>query len=220
VVVKTTLSSINEYCFDGIKIIFFDFDGVIVESLDAKTMAFKKLYEPYGPSIVDKVAKYHLDNGGVSRYEKLRYYHENFLNTPADDELLDSLANDFSILVERQVVEAALVPGVKAFLERHVEHELLYIVSATPQEELRRIVKTKGLADYFSGVFGSPSKKADMILSVLKEHNIAPNEAMLIGDSKTDYDAAFSTKVNFVARSTPHNKNVFPATVKKVADFI
>ena len=35
--------------------IIFDFDGVILESLNVKTNAFKKLYEPYGSDISKKV---------------------------------------------------------------------------------------------------------------------------------------------------------------------
>ena len=55
-----------------IKTIIFDFDGVILESLDVKTEAFKKLYQPYGPSISNKVVENHLENEGISRYEKIK----------------------------------------------------------------------------------------------------------------------------------------------------
>ena len=51
-----------------IKAIIFDFDGVIVESLDIKTGAFKKLYEVFSEEIATKVVNHHLINGGISRY--------------------------------------------------------------------------------------------------------------------------------------------------------
>ena len=53
-----------------IKAIIFDFDGVLVESLDIKTRAFAKLFGPEGPDMAKRVVDYHLQNGGVSRYEK------------------------------------------------------------------------------------------------------------------------------------------------------
>ena len=59
-----------------IKTIIFDFDGVILESIDVKTEAFKKLYQPYGSNISNKVVKNHLANGGISRYEKIKIYHK------------------------------------------------------------------------------------------------------------------------------------------------
>ena len=39
-----------------IKNIFFDFDGVIAESVSAKTDAFKEMYMPYGEEIAAKVS--------------------------------------------------------------------------------------------------------------------------------------------------------------------
>ena len=51
-----------------IKIIFFDFDGVIVESVDIKTKAFAMLFEHEGRDIANRVIDYHLKNSGVSRF--------------------------------------------------------------------------------------------------------------------------------------------------------
>ena len=39
--------------------IIFDFDGVLVESVDIKTQAFAGLYQSYGETIVGKVVRYH-----------------------------------------------------------------------------------------------------------------------------------------------------------------
>lgn len=52
-----------------IKAIFWDFDGVIAESVNVKTEAFYNLYLPYGIEIAEKVRRHHLDNGGMSRFE-------------------------------------------------------------------------------------------------------------------------------------------------------
>ena len=62
-----------------IKAIFWDFDGVIAESVNVKTEAFYNLYLPYGIEIAEKVRRHHLDNGGMSRFEKFRYYQTRLL---------------------------------------------------------------------------------------------------------------------------------------------
>jgi len=62
-----------------IKAIIFDFDGVIVESVQVKTDAFAEIYNPFGKEIVQKVVKHHKANGGISRFEKFELYHRNFL---------------------------------------------------------------------------------------------------------------------------------------------
>ena len=44
--------------------IAFDFDGVLVESVDVKTKAYARLFEEYGEGVVSRVVDYHLTNGG------------------------------------------------------------------------------------------------------------------------------------------------------------
>ena len=55
-----------------IKAIFFDFDGVILESVSIKGDVFQKLFADY-PEHLAEILNYHLENGGVSRYDKFEY---------------------------------------------------------------------------------------------------------------------------------------------------
>ncbi|MBT7899475.1 MAG: HAD hydrolase-like protein, partial [Candidatus Marinimicrobia bacterium] len=59
-----------------LKGIIFDFDGVIADSVQVKTDAFASLYEQYGDNIVTKVIEHHEANGGMSRFKKIKLYHE------------------------------------------------------------------------------------------------------------------------------------------------
>ena len=58
--------------------VIFDFDGTIVDSVNIKTNAFAKIYEPFGKNIVKKVIKHHNENGGLSRFEKFKHYHKKY----------------------------------------------------------------------------------------------------------------------------------------------
>ena len=62
---------LDSLIFNHIKAIIFDFDGVIVESINVKKEAFEKLYQKYGDEIVYKVIAHHMANGGMSRFEKI-----------------------------------------------------------------------------------------------------------------------------------------------------
>ena len=62
-----------------IKSLFFDFDGIIADSVGCKTEAFRDIYLPYGEEIASKVVDHHLKNGGISRFEKFVTYHADFL---------------------------------------------------------------------------------------------------------------------------------------------
>jgi beta-phosphoglucomutase-like phosphatase (HAD superfamily) len=78
---------------------FFDFDGVILDSVNVKSEAFATLFREFGADIEEKVVAYHLRYGGVSRVEKFRYYYRELLMQPLDDAELKRLCARFSELV-------------------------------------------------------------------------------------------------------------------------
>ena len=62
--------------FKKYKTIIFDCDGVILNSNKLKTEAFKETLSNYKKELVDEFISYHESNGGISRYEKIRYFVE------------------------------------------------------------------------------------------------------------------------------------------------
>ncbi|MDC3122158.1 HAD family hydrolase, partial [Prochlorococcus sp. AH-716-J21] len=52
----------------------FDCDGVILNSNKIKTDSFRKVLTPFGNIAAEKLIKYHVKNGGVSRYAKFKYF--------------------------------------------------------------------------------------------------------------------------------------------------
>ena len=91
--------------------VFFDFDGVILDSVEVKTRAFAKMFEVYGPEIERKVVDYHLQHGGISRFEKIRHYYENFLHKPVSEKELASLGEEFSRIAFTGVIESEFIDG-------------------------------------------------------------------------------------------------------------
>ncbi len=59
-----------------IKNILWDFDGVILDSMPIREYGFRKIFENYDISLVDKLINYHKRNGGLSRYVKIKYFYE------------------------------------------------------------------------------------------------------------------------------------------------
>ena len=99
-----------------IKAIIFDYDGVIAESVNVKTEAFAELYKPYGEKIVQKVIEHHEANGGVSRFEKFKIYHKDFLGEDIDQQKVYELAKQFSDLVLQKVIDSPYVIGAYDFI--------------------------------------------------------------------------------------------------------
>ena len=81
----------------------------------------------------------------------------------------------------------------------------MYIASGTPEKEMKKIVKERGLNKYFVETYGSPSSKTSAIQKIIKDNNGLPEEIMFIGDSQNDLEAAEETGVFFVARILDKN---------------
>jgi len=197
--------------------VILDFDGVLVESVDVKTRAFAALYEHYGTDVVRQVVDYHLENGGLSRYQKFRHYHEDILGITLSAAVSAELGARFSCLVEDAVAAGPWVPGAREFLEAHHSTLPLYIASGTPETELRRIVLRRRMKAYFQAVHGSPATKADIIRSIVTAGNYARGRVLMVGDARTDYDGAAAAGVAFVGR-VAGSHNPFPGDVTVLAD--
>lgn len=191
-----------------ISTIIFDFDGVLLESVSVKTDAFRRLFS-FTPTYVDQIVQFHLDNGGMSRFDKFRYIYNNILHTNLSHEEFDLLSQRFSDLVEEAVATAPFVNGALDFLETVGRKYILYIVSATPEEELVRIVVKKDISRYFSGIFGSPQKKVDHIRQIVTTHGCSPKDVLFIGDAINDWQAARESGVRFIARVMPGDSDRF-----------
>jgi len=199
-------------------VIIFDFDGVLAESVEVKTRAFATLYEDYGPEIVQAVVDFHLRNGGMSRYEKFRYYHHELLGKELSLEEEKNLAKEFSKLVYEGVINAPMVAGALEFLEEHRTIHEMHVASGTPQSEMQRIVKKRGLSDFFVSVHGSPRSKTEIIMDILAKHGYLPENVLMVGDALSDYKGAIESGVHFVGRVKEENDNIFPPGVTTIPD--
>jgi phosphoglycolate phosphatase-like HAD superfamily hydrolase len=177
---------------------FFDFDGVLADSVEVKTRAFAHLFEPYGPAVMTRVVEHHRCNSGVSRVDKFRYYYQEFLHRAIDDQEITALCQRFSRLVVDEVVAAPEIPGAKAFLDASAKRLPLFVVSAAPEEELREIVARRGWSQYFLEVTGTPKSKRENLAFLLQKYNFVPQDCVFFGDAIADFKAAASCGVCFL----------------------
>lgn len=191
--------------------VFFDFDGVILDSVDVKTKAFAKMFRKYGLEVEKKVVEYHLNNGGVSRFDKFRYYYEKILNKPVNEEIIKTLSKQFSYLVVDEVLVSPFMPGAKECLENLKRKGIpCYIVSATPYEEINLIVEKKDLKKYFKEVHGSPRKKWGICQEIINRKKYNPQNCLFIGDAMSDYEAAQKNIIYFLGIVKDDKISPFP----------
>ena len=192
-----------------IRNILFDFDGVLAESVNIKTEAFRSMYLPFGNDIANRVVNHHIENGGMSRFEKFKLYHEKWLGIKLSPRLLEQLTEKFSMLVLKGVVSSPEVKGAHKFLETNKTNIKYWIITGTPTNEIIDIVEKRGIKHYFMGIYGSPVKKDVWANQIIREFSLNLDETIFVGDAIADYNAAMKNKVKFILRETVDNIPLF-----------
>ena len=193
---------------ENLPIIILDFDGVILESVDVKTRAFRELFS-FTPKHVDEIVNFHVQNGGMSRFDKFRYFYKNILKEPLSDEQYDFLCNRFSELVFNGILKSTYVLGAEEFLKHFSTKTSLFVASATPASELTDIIGQRGLLNYFKDIYGSPRTKQECIEEILTNMNCLEDNAIFVGDALNDYKAAKEVGVRFIGRVKSGDANIF-----------
>lgn len=178
--------------------IFFDFDGVIVDSNATKTEAFVTLFSDYDEDIVAEIVDYHRLHGGISRVEKIQYAHKHLIQKPLTDEELARWAARYSELVVEKVINNEWIPGAKEFLDNNRGVLPIFVISGTPENELKHIIEHRKMSGYFQEVLGSPIRKPAHIRNLLSEYWLIPAHCVFVGDALTDYNGARETGLHFI----------------------
>lgn len=190
--------------FEKTRLVLWDFDGVIKDSVRVKTLAYEHLFLAYGREIAIRVRQHHEANGGISRFDKIPLYLE-WAGQSVSPKQIENCCKQFSQAVVQGVIDSPWVPGVREFLLKHYISQYFVLVTATPQGEIEEILGSLKLSHCFKDIFGAPTKKVCAIRDVLERLKCSPAEAVMIGDSESDLLAAQANSVPFLLRRTPLN---------------
>lgn len=202
-----------------IKAFIFDLDGVIVNSVDIKTKAFAMLFADEGRETVEKVIKYHLDNAGISRYEKFKHIYKVILIKPLAREVFQELCRRFEGMVVENVIKAPFIKGADEFLKVNATRFKFFLVSATPQEEIQEITQRKNIRVFFKRIYGAPIKKAKAVKEILLKEKLRRDDVIYVGDALSDYEAAKDNFLKFVAVIGSNNPVFRGINCVKIKDF-
>ena len=174
-----------------IKTIFWDFDGVIIDSMPIRDYGFREIFKDFDKELVDKLLDYHTLNGCLSRYVKIRYFYNILLKEDVSDEKVQELADKFSIIMKTELTNKKyLIKETVEFIKLNYQNYNFHIVSGSDEKELNYLCKELELSQYFKTIEGSPTCKNDLVKNILQKYSYNPKECILIGDSINDYEAA------------------------------
>ncbi|WP_227691745.1 HAD family hydrolase [Psychrobacter immobilis] len=177
------------------KTIIFDCDGVVLNSNKVKTQAFYNTALAFGQAAAERLVKYHVERGGISRYKKFQWFIDNLnkedLAQSKDQPNLDNLLSSYAAEVHKGLRSCQIAEGLTELREK-TKDSIWLIVSGGDQAELRELFAERDIAQFFDGgIFGSPDTK-EVIMSREREQGNIKSPAVFIGDSQYDYTAVES----------------------------
>ena len=197
--------------------VFLDVDGVLIDSVEVKGEAFVETFDDF-PRSAEKVLEFHRAHGGLTREIKIRRILELLgEESPSEPEVLHRVSHFATLVVER-VIQAPEIPGTHTFLQEWSNRCPFYAVSATPDEELQRIMAARGLLPFFRKVRGWPPEKSKLISQEIASGGFKASRCLLVGDSDEDYQAAKRASVPFIFFGTP-TPGVNQASVPRITSW-
>ena len=160
--------------------LFWDFDGVLINSNTVRTEGFRYIFKEYKKELVDKLISYHTQNGGKSRYDKISFFYSHILKVSLSQETLDKKLSDYTNYVKPRLISKSLIYNKNLNLIKKHQLKNNFIVSASDEKELKQITKALEINKYFLEIMGSPNEKHQNILTIIKDYNLNIKKCVLI----------------------------------------
>ena len=178
--------------------LFFDFDGVILDSLDIKELGFRQIFKKYNKKDIEKIIEFHNKNLGKSRFIKIKYFYQIILKKEISSNKINSYSNKFSkIMRDNLNNKSRLINDSLNYIKKNYRRNKLFIVSGTEENELIWLCKKLNLSKYFFEIKGSPTSKEKLVSHIINKYSLVKSNSILIGDSLNDYDAAKYNEIKF-----------------------
>lgn len=178
-------------------LVFLDCDGVIFDSNGFKLDAMARVLSQYPAPLRESMASFWRNNGGMSRHVKFEHFFRELAPSPDWESLTQAAVvrfGEYSLDGYRHVDP---LPGALALMQA-VGRERLVVVSGADQDELVQVFRFKQLEPLVSEVLGAPTKKLELVQSVLQKRGVRARDALLIGDGARDFEVCQTLRMPFV----------------------
>jgi HAD superfamily phosphatase (TIGR01681 family) len=194
------------------KVIIFDFDGTLADTLDALVIVTNRLalefgYPPTTPEELPKLrnlsSREIIQQSGVPIF-KIPFFLK---------KIRESLQN--------YILRLNTIPGIKEALSQlKNQGYCLGILTSNSEENVRLFLEIQGMQDLFSFIDSETSLfgKDKSIRKLMKKNNLSPEEVIYVGDETRDIEASKKMRVKVIAVSWGFNSGEILA--KHSPDFL
>lgn len=209
----------------AIKALFFDFDGLILDTESAEVESWRQIFAGYGEHFPDWIWQKMI---GISDPEINKipgHYLAERLGVTQIEEFDTEVRQKRRALTLEIIETYPVMPGVTELLSHAVLngwHKA--VVSSSPRWWVEGHLEKRGLKDHFHhitcGHEGHPSKPApDLYLATLEKLSLLPNEVIVFEDSPRGVEAALAAGLQVYVVPNPLTAQLeFPNGGKRVQD--
>jgi len=183
------------------KLIIFDLDGTLVDSLDDLTASVNHMLRVFNRPAVSR------DEVRGMVGEGARVLVERAMPGATEDELVRGLELFLSHNEKNLAVRSAPFPGVvSTLIELGKAGHVMVVVTNKNESLSRSLLELLGLSGYFRGIYGAdtlPSRKPSPapLLHVMNELGYSATTTLMIGDSINDIAAGIGAGVTTIGCS-------------------
>lgn len=180
------------------KVVIYDCDGVILDSIESNYIFYNRIMEGLGRPPIDRGCR--VSERVLHTYSFTDVIEHFFTDDPQKDEALAiGKTIRYRELMPYMTREAELVETLTS-LKGRVE----LAVCTNRASSMEMIIEDFGLTGFFgcvmtAGRVQNPKPHPEPLLKVLEHYGIAPPEALFVGDSDVDRRAAAAAGVPFIA---------------------
>lgn len=193
-----------------LKVIIFDFDGVIINSNQIKYKAFFQIFPPHQQvkKIIKKALDKHRENSRYYIIEKIltALQGQRYLRVTNLNKSINFYANKYGRIVEKGAMRCKEIKGASQSLKILFKHFPLYINSTTPEDSLRRIILKRSLGIFFKGIYGGPKTKIENLSKIIEKEKINGREVLIVGDGQSDLEVARKFESHFIGIQNAFNR--------------
>ncbi|WP_341525807.1 HAD-IA family hydrolase [Nostoc sp. UHCC 0302] len=194
------------------KVIIFDFDGTIADTVDALVSIANRLAVDFGyiqitPEQLDYLKN--LTSREIIKYSGVSLFKIPFLVKKVKSEL------------KSKIPELKPIPGIQeALIELQSEGYKLGIITSNSQENVTQFLTINNLDHLFNFIYSGITifGKTTIINNVLRQRQLKPQEVIYVGDETRDIEA--SKKANIQVIAVTWGFNSLQALAKQNPDFL
>ena len=180
----------------SIKLIIFDLDGTLIDSLKDITIAVNYATRPYG------IAEKSISEMGDLLGTGISILIDRVLGDRRDELKEDVLKRFMDYYSAHLVEHTTIYPGVVDLLENLAGYKRA-VVTNKREQFAKTMLNELGLGSYFDSILGSDSVGAKKpspvpLLHLLDLYKLDPSEAVMVGDSEIDIAAGKGAGVRTV----------------------